>query len=158
MDIELRGELMPIELPWQLRRFDRIHFEISNGSDLELQAVGSFPTGPKIRESENSSLCLYFGNPIYVMNRKAFGDDEIDEYHQFTSISESFGHEDDANAEISRLWYESGVCPDPFLYRVTNSSLLKTLQIEDYGYAHYSLHTDDSFLTVVATAFRWERA
>jgi len=55
MDIELRGELMPIELPWQLRRFDRIHFEISNGSDLKLQAVGSFPTGPKIHESEDSS-------------------------------------------------------------------------------------------------------
>jgi hypothetical protein len=53
-------------------------------------------------------------------------------------------------------WIKSGVCPDPRMYEVEESSWLEELRLTTKGYRHIVICGHDAFIEIIAKSWNWK--
>lgn len=57
---------------------------------------------------------------------------------------------------ISDQWHSTGICPDPGMYEVKDSTWLRELGMDQKSSRHFILAGHDDYLEVVADDWQWE--
>jgi hypothetical protein len=151
-----QGVLVPLRVPWMLGHVDT-NFELtySEGGELIVRVTATFRTGSSFNARAKKRIEIRFERVNQLAFGMGFDEDDMIELHHYSSNFESYGSDDDHNSLLDRQWYESGICPDPFAYEVSESLRLKNLRLETVGFREYLLIGDDPTLRVVAREFSW---
>jgi hypothetical protein len=54
------------------------------------------------------------------------------------------------------VWYQTGICPNPCMYRVEGSTWLREVNIVNPAFKHYLILGHDAYVEVIAKGWRWE--
>ena len=167
MSTERLDLVLPVKVPWMVSRSLSNLQVVCDSADLENPIVVRFEAffgSPgtlerdkneyqKVRVTFQSGLSVNYCPKFYPTDKRRLDNFDWNEVPEFRDATGSLaGHQERFRQE----WERTSHCPDPAMYEIHNSQLLKAIELDMHGYKHFLILGGDINVEVIAKDYMWE--